>query len=395
MRLTFTPLLDLRATNTALLAGLPSLARLTTGPGSLETKTPFALPSNVSLPSLLEARARRLGLEVYRETLLDADDDPSDSGGSSGGAREVLVLGGKALVVELELASPAPDPSEVTGEAGPQREEGLGRWTLVKSSTSISISGAAEPLAVPALDAYLRPPLERLLALAALPADADDDGRPAESDTPELVLARAMAVWERRVTTALASEAVFASRPTVFDEAASLASLVGAASAGVGAVEDLFPSVRLGRTTVTFEPIPSRPSAAAGDIGQAPSSRPAFRLPSLASSPFIAAPTIPAEPFLWEATFTPPLVVPVCTSSAPSIGNTPSAEASLVGSTRLQTRGYWQPPEGRGRAQRWSLDCQGGGLDQVAFGRVGLGSADEARALVNVGYTSLMSGRRA
>jgi hypothetical protein len=342
----------------------------------------------MSVPSLLEARARRLGLEVYRETLLDADDEPTSA--AAAGAREVLVLGGKALVVELELASTVPSSEGYPVEASQAEESGLVRWTLVKSSTSISIPGAAEPLAVPTLDGHLRPPLERLLALASLSAASKSATglRETDCETPELVMARELALWEAHLAAALASEAVFAGRPAVFDEAASLAALLGSPSTGAGSVDELFPSLKLGKTTLRLEPIP-RPSAAATEdsVGSAgPSTaRLASRLPFLAPSPSGDAPAIPTDPFFWEATFTPPLVVPVCSVSAAIYSNTPSTDAATQSSARLGTCGYWQPPGGRGRAQRWTLDHQAGGLDLVAFGRVGLASTAEAKALVEVG----------
>lgn len=359
---------------------------------SLAKKTHFALPPGVSIPSLLEARAHRLGLEVYHETLLDADDDPSGSG-SSGGPREVLVLGGKALVVELELASPAGlegDPA-----TAPRAEDGHGHWTLVKSSTSISIVGAAEPLAVPALDAYLRPPLERLLALASpRTGRAAAAGYADGSKTPELITAQELARWESRLAAALASETVFAARPSVFDESAALATSIGSTSTGADPSVDIFPSLRLGRTTVKLEPLPPPltvdvPATAGAASPSAPPR--ASRLPFLASSALADTSGSPTAPFLWEATFTPALVVPVCSASARSIGDLSLANDVVSDSARLRAHSFWKPPEGRDRAQRWTLDSQGGGLDQVAFERVGLASSAEAGALVEVSQSVVLS----
>lgn len=335
-----------RATNASVLSTLPSLPSITSSQPT--SSTPFALPPSTPLPTLLEIRSKRLGLEVYRETLLDDDDS------SSSASKELLVLGGKVLVLELELAPiSTTSSSEETG------------WELKKFTASLSIPGATDPHPAPALDAFLQPPLVRLLHLLTHQPHSSPPGE----ETPELVIARQLAEFKRRLEQALAFEHVFALRPGVFDEMASLRStLTPAAStaeeAPTAATTGLFPSVELGLgRTLTLIPTagPSR----------------ARRLAFLSTDEPIPPPT--ATQFRWEATFNPPLLAPVALPS--------TAQPPLVtlkgGVDSLLQKGFWTPPEGRGEPQAWSLDSSLT-VDWVPVSRVGLEREEDVRPVVDV-----------
>lgn len=258
-------------------------------------------------------------------------------------------------MLELELAPiPTTSSSEETG------------WELKKFTASLSIPGATDPHPAPALDAFLQPPLVHLLHLLTHRPHSSLPGR----ETPELVIARQLAEFKRRLEQALAFEHVFGLRPGVFDEMASLRStLTPAASmaeeAPTATTTGLFPSVEFGLgRTLTLVPTagPSR----------------ARRLAFLSTDePTPPPPT--ATPFRWEATFDPPLFAPV---ALPLTAQPPLV--TLKGRVdSLPQKGFWTPPEGRGEPQAWSLDS-GLTVDWVPVSRVGLEREGDVRPVVDV-----------
>jgi hypothetical protein len=181
--------------------------------------TPFALSSS-NPATLLDRVAKSLSLEVYRESTPQDEAtgdstpaaDPVAVEGEGGGLKETMVLGGKVLVVDVELdRSPAPALAD--------SERGSSRWRIEKLHSTLALSSSTEPLECPYLDTFLRPALQTVLDhLAPSPTSTTDlCGGPrqlneGEEETFELRGGRALVEFARRLRQVVDLEEVIAGK---------------------------------------------------------------------------------------------------------------------------------------------------------------------------------------
>lgn len=177
-----------------LLSLAPALHHLSTSSSSpsnplfpSQTPTPFALPPTSQPAALLERTAKALGLEVFRETTLDNTSNTFSSLPDSSSVplptitKEVVVLGGKALGIELELL---------------ESSEDQGTWTLAKFRCSLTLEGGPSDHHLAGVDELLGSSLRRLLELMKPAKVGEQTG---EGETRELQAARELKEFERRL----------------------------------------------------------------------------------------------------------------------------------------------------------------------------------------------------
>lgn len=165
------------------------------------TPTPFALPLHSPPAALLERTATSLGLEVFRETVEDNTQTtfaslPGSTSSSSSLpvpiiTKEALILGGKALSIELELV---------------ESSEDQGNWVLAKIRCSITLDEVNHLLEH--VDALLEPTLRTLLELMRPPKEGEEQwGKLVDGETRELRAARQLKEFERRLREVVRLEA--------------------------------------------------------------------------------------------------------------------------------------------------------------------------------------------
>ncbi|CED82850.1 Predicted transporter (major facilitator superfamily) [Phaffia rhodozyma] len=228
------------SSSTALLQKLtPTLAILSSFPSSSQSpsntlfprpaKTPFAFSPTASLPDLLESTSKSLGLEVFRETMEGISEKTVE--------REVLVVGGKFLVVEVEMERSAPNQivtkpdgeiediylvgsplttTNIDALSSQSPPIALARpnhsFSITKFKTSIALHSSPEPIPCPSIDTFLRAPLEILTNSLINPSSVSPDLHLllgcSPDESPALKTARVLQEFERRMLEVVKMEQV-------------------------------------------------------------------------------------------------------------------------------------------------------------------------------------------
>jgi len=157
---------------------------------------------------LLERVAKSLSLEVYRETAPQKE---------RSGVREMLVLGGKALVVEVELdmdLEPLDGSESLDESAMASTMERSGTWRIEKLKSALALPTSGDPLPSLELDNFLRPALQAVLD--HLPSALNAESHPfsaSATETFELQGGRALQEFKRRLREVVELEGVIVGPP--------------------------------------------------------------------------------------------------------------------------------------------------------------------------------------